>query len=655
MSVQNERRAGGPRVPLHTLVEIGAGEGGSAAFEAESINVTTAGMHLKTAYLPEIGEPLICRFEGSGTEIIVHGEVAWRNEDSYGGDFGVRFLEMDQDSLDALQDIVGDPIAEQEAINEQPEPDSPQIVRGTRVRLHIEGLGSPMKARVRDGTRGEVMVGSNLEFLRVGRSVELENVDADANRPARIERVSVEVEPTSHVPQLIVALRYLDVADEPQAPLTTTYADDESDEPMAVEDEDDLKEEAYADDAGEDEAYDEQDDEEYDEDEEEGGEGRAAVVWSKVKQVGPKFAVVGSFARRWGGKAKDAMGDAVTVAKKKAAEKVQEHKDSKAPRRTTAPPPKGALRRDGTRARTNVVDSEEPEAPKKVIARAKKIPKRAAMIALMAVLLTVVGLGFARNALMSSGSEEETAKADDSSETMPAGALPAAEGADDPGDPPIVPGAMGNAAAPNAGAGLVANVPLFGPTPMSTAAPMAPMAAVPAPAVAAVTPPPGDSPEADEGDESDMGAMAAAVEDEGSDDEAAEPEDKPAASKKKSKKTASSAKSFGRGRVNNPVVLTLNMNRKIKGLRGVRRSDGFVVDVVGARSREPAAGLRRQDKRIASSKVVNSGSNAQLTIRFKSGVPNYRVQASGSTLRILIDGDKKTASSNASGRGKKRK
>lgn len=340
MSVQNERRAGGPRVPLHTLVEIGAGEGGSAAFEAESVNVTTAGMHLKTAYLPEIGEPLICRFEGSGTEIIVHGEVAWKNEDSYGGDFGVRFLEMDRDSLDALQDIVGDPIAEQEAIDEEPEADPAQIVRGTRVRLHIEGLGSPMKARVRDGTRGEVMVGSNLEFLRVGRSVELENVDADANRPARIERVSVEVEPTSHVPQLIVALRYLDVAEEPQAPLKTTYADDESDDPTAVEDEDDLQEEAYADGAGEDEAYEEQDDEEYDEDEEEGGEGRAAVVWSKVKQVGPKFAVVGDFARRWGGKAKDAMGDAVTVAKKKAAAKVQEHKDSKAPRRTTAPPPR---------------------------------------------------------------------------------------------------------------------------------------------------------------------------------------------------------------------------------------------------------------------------------------------------------------------------
>ncbi|HQK20694.1 MAG TPA: hypothetical protein PLJ27_24750, partial [Polyangiaceae bacterium] len=73
MSQEIERRAGGPRVPLHTLVEIGAGEGGSAAFEAESVNVTTAGMHLKTAYLPEVGEPLTCRFEGAGTEVVVQG------------------------------------------------------------------------------------------------------------------------------------------------------------------------------------------------------------------------------------------------------------------------------------------------------------------------------------------------------------------------------------------------------------------------------------------------------------------------------------------------------------------------------------------------------------------------------------------------------
>ena len=414
MNVDNERRAGGPRVPLHTLVEIGAGEGGSAAFEAESVDVTTGGIHLRTAYLPELGEPLVCRFEGNGSEIVVQGEVAWRNEENYGGDFGVRFLEMDQESHDALTSVVGDPVADEAEASDAPAQAS--APRGTRVRLHIEGLGSPMKARVREGSHGEVLVGSNLEFLRVGRNVEFENVDDTETRPARIERVSVEVEPSSHIPQLIVALRYLDVVEEARPTMTTAYAEDEGDEPTGMDagmdegmdegmaegeneedvahadgeyDEEAYEEEAYDEDGAydEDAAYDDEDEEETEEE----GEGRAAVVWSKVKQVGPKMAVVGSFARRWGGKAKDVVGDAVVVAKQKAAQKVQERKEAKAPRRTTAPPPKGALRGDGSRARVNVAKKEsQPVKTKDKKKPQKGLPKRAAMVALVSVLLTLV-------------------------------------------------------------------------------------------------------------------------------------------------------------------------------------------------------------------------------------------------------------------------
>jgi hypothetical protein len=640
MSVEKERRAGGPRVPLHTLVEIGAGEGGSAAFEAEAVDVTTAGMHLKTAYLPEIGEPLICRFEGGGTEVIVQGEVAWRTEDSYGGDFGVRFLEMDQESLDALRGISGDLVDEPNA-DDPGQTDTAQVVRGTRVRLHIEGLGSPMKARVREGTQSEVMVGSNLEFLRVGRTIDLENVDGEVNRPARIERISVEVEPTSHVPQLIVALRYLDIPEEDPAPLKTQYADDDVDETS--------QDEAYHAEGAGDDAYEDEDDGEDGED-----KGGGSAVWDKFKKVGPKFAVVGSAARVWGGKAAEAVGGAVSAAKKKAAEKVRERQESKAPRRTTAPPPKGALRGDGTRKGT-VKETQEPVEPTEAQTK-KAFPKRIAAIALVAVLLSIVGIGFARGAFLSSD-EDEVASAEGVS--VDVAALPAAEG-DDPGDPPIVPGAMGTDTSAGAGAGLVANVPLFGPTPMTTAAPMAPMAAIAVPAVAAVTPPPGDvgsaeaEAEPEEGDDSSADMVAS--NDEGSDDADEAEETKPSAkadSKKKGSAKTASNTSFGRGRVDNPVVLNLKMNRNIKDIRGVAQSDGFAIDVVGARSAEPAAGLRRQDSRIASSRVVNKGSNAQLTIRFKGAVPNYRVQANGSTLRILIDGDKKTAAAKPASRGKK--
>ncbi len=638
MSVEKERRAGGPRVPLHTLVEIGAGEGGSAAFEAEAVDVTTAGMHLKTAYLPEVGEPLVCRFEGGGTEVVVQGEVAWRTEDSYGGDFGVRFLEMDQESLDALRAIAGEEIegeGESEG-DEQAAPANPAVGRGTRVRLHIEGLGSPMKARVREGTHHEVLVGSNLEFLRVGRTLDLENVDAESNRPARIERISVEVEPTSRVPQLIVALRYLDVSEEEPAAMETQYADDEADE------QDDG---AYANGDGEDEV--------------DSKPGAGAAVWSKVKKVGPKFAVLGAVAHRWGVKAKDAVGDAVVVVKKKAAQKVEERKAAATPRRTTAPPPKGGYRGAGLR-KQNAEEVEEA-APVNTEASLKKhLNKRTAMIAVVALLVLIVGGGLARAAFQAD--PDEVAAADEASAQV-----------EDQADAPIVPGSMGT---DSGSAGLVANVPLFGPKPMSTAAPMAPMAAVPVPAVGNAALPPGDegnaapnepaeenvAEAADEGAEeatdSEAASATVAVDDsEADDDESAEPDAKPAKqTAKSSKKTAKNdaPKSFGRGRLNNPVVLTLRMNRKIKDLRGVAQSDGFAIDVIGARSAEPAAGLRRQDSRIAVSKVVNRGSNSQLSIRFKGAPPAYRVQASGSTLRILIDGDKKTASTQ-SDRGKKRR
>ncbi|MEO7093703.1 MAG: PilZ domain-containing protein, partial [Polyangiales bacterium] len=51
------------RVPFEALVEIAAPEG--ASFEAESIDLSASGMHLKTAYLPKVGTPLTFRFEAN--------------------------------------------------------------------------------------------------------------------------------------------------------------------------------------------------------------------------------------------------------------------------------------------------------------------------------------------------------------------------------------------------------------------------------------------------------------------------------------------------------------------------------------------------------------------------------------------------------------
>src|SRR5260221_5080720 len=212
MSIQEERRdAKSQRIPFEAIVELGGEVDPNSAFEAQGVDVSATGMHLRTAYLPEIGQPLLCRFGSGAQEISAEADVVWRREGSRGGEFGIRFTNLDGGSAAALWDMCGMNRNEPgpEAESRRPETDP-----GTRVRLHIDGLGSPMKARVRGSTDAELLVGSNLEFLRVGRTLELEDVDHGGKRPAHIDRVDVEIDHASHVPQLVVTLRYDDVTSD---------------------------------------------------------------------------------------------------------------------------------------------------------------------------------------------------------------------------------------------------------------------------------------------------------------------------------------------------------------------------------------------------------------------------------------------------------
>src|SRR4051794_29952758 len=93
--IQERRAEGAGRVRVETLVEVCGNEPGIPAFEAEAVDVSARGMHLRTAYLPDNGAPLVCRFEEGGREIVVEGRVAWRREGSRGGEFGVEFTALD--------------------------------------------------------------------------------------------------------------------------------------------------------------------------------------------------------------------------------------------------------------------------------------------------------------------------------------------------------------------------------------------------------------------------------------------------------------------------------------------------------------------------------------------------------------------------------
>jgi hypothetical protein len=220
---QERREAEGARMPFEGVVEVGGALGPS--FEAQAIDVSQEGIHLRTAYLPELGQPLTCRIEVGSDVVLAAGEVVWRQEEERGGEFGMRFTELDAASEAALKKLVSS------------EPVFAAAAAGTRVRLHIEGLGSPMRARVKGSAAEGLVVGSELGFLQVGKELELEDARTGGKRGARIHRVGVEVNPETNIPQLVVSLRY-DVtdADVPvEANAAKTDAED-TPEPIIIDD-----------------------------------------------------------------------------------------------------------------------------------------------------------------------------------------------------------------------------------------------------------------------------------------------------------------------------------------------------------------------------------------------------------------------------------
>jgi hypothetical protein len=199
MNTQDRRAPGATRIPLDGLVEMGGAAG--PTFEAQAVNVSEEGLQVRSAYLPEIGQPLTCRFDaGAGQSVVAACEVVWSRGTERGGELGIRFVDMDPESIEALKRLCGGSAGA-----------AASAAAGQKVRLHIDGLAAPMRAKIRDSRTSEVTVGSDLGFLQVGRQLELEDARSGTRRPASIDGVDVVVDAASHVPQLVVTLRYADV------------------------------------------------------------------------------------------------------------------------------------------------------------------------------------------------------------------------------------------------------------------------------------------------------------------------------------------------------------------------------------------------------------------------------------------------------------
>jgi hypothetical protein len=339
MSSEDRRAPGMSRIPFEGLVEVGGALGPS--FEAQAINVSQDGMLLRTAYLPDAGQPLTCRFDaGAGQGVLASGEVVWSTGGDKGGEFAIRFTDMDPESVDALKRLCG--------MAAQTEPEPAQA--GTKVRLHIDGLASPMRAKIRSAKTSAITVGSDLGFLQVGKQLELEDAQSGAKRPACIDRVDVTVDPQSNVPSLVVTLRYEDVVPSAseEAPAVEVDAGvpalagqgQHADDLQAVEDASAQMKSAFA---------------------------------RNVARVGPAIERLASRAK--------------TTIALLAKRGLSGGDDQAAPRRTTAPPPGGGLHAEGKR-----VVRGEPSMP--VIDTVPKnfvMTKRKAIVAGAVMMTAIVG------------------------------------------------------------------------------------------------------------------------------------------------------------------------------------------------------------------------------------------------------------------------
>jgi hypothetical protein len=629
MSHDNERRAtAAQRIPLETLVEICSNGTDDRPFEAESVDVSGRGMRMRTAYLPSLGAPLACRFSDRGRAVVVEGVVAWRDEHPRGGEFGIKFTALDAAGAEVLQQLcgVGVTAAPARALDTDPEP----LPAGTRVRLHLDGLGEPMKARVRDAGARKVQVASNLAFLRLGRRMNVEDIDHSARRAGSIESVGVVVEPQSGVPQLVVSLRFDEAEDTPQpavvdvaprqgsasghrraaeaaaAPLASAGSVESRSTGQRLEPSRSAQAHGAraASDlpllegvgrakpwAGRDAAETELADE-------------ARRIRGRLRNQAAVVSVRAVTAARWasswlvrhGGSAARQSASLLRGAGRLAAE--WRRRSPAKPLRRTAPPPRGRLSVEGHRLRSQ--GTQRAEVPSSNHAGSSRRTRRLALTIGVSSALAVTAVVV----WMVRGAATATAVKRPLPGPMPALApsvpLPAPKLA-----------AASAPSAPTTKQGIVAQVPLFGRTAMAT---MEPVAVPPSDAQPAPAPP-------DEEAQERAAAEASANETWEEQEAEVRPED---------------VKPWGHGRLNLPRIHRVKLNRPGADLRGASQSTGFSVLIPHRRVTEAVAQIAKRDKRITSVKADNSDAGARITFSFRGKAPPYRVRLRGDYVEFFI-------------------
>jgi hypothetical protein len=452
-----------------------------------------------------------------------------------------------------------------------------------------------------------VQVGSSLEFLRVGRRLEIEDLERGGRRTAHIDTVNVAIDPETRVPQLVVALRYEGVEESTPEPSVADLSGGAAPRTLRIPSEDVSTDSARADhleDEGDREV--------------EALRGKLGVAATHAGEAamsaGKRMAALSSSAATsFSGWLKGAGGKVMELSKR----------EKPPQRRTTAPAPTGPSTAPGPRLRPQSGERAEPAAAtsgglSSAQAMWTGMPKQKKVMASVGVavmLASIVALA-SHHGAPPPGADATLPKAEPAVVGTPApvAAAPGAPQAAAPAEP--APNAL-----TEANGVVAADVPLFGATPMATMEP-APLA-----------PPPGSdgaSEEAAEKAEAKASVSAAAP------DEAFPEEGDSKSGKSKSSKKPEDVAPWGRGKVTSPVIHRLRLDSSGDALQGSLQPTGFTVVIPNRKVMEQGAGIAKRDPRIARVRTVNTANGAQITFQFKDGVPAYKARLRRDFVEILI-------------------
>ncbi len=604
---QEDRRAKRTRRVAHqTKVEICARDKAASVFEAQSLNLSGRGMCVRSSFVPAPGTAIVLRFQENGEEAVIEGDVAWGDAPGPGL-LGIRFTAVDSDSIRLLRSVcaaaseaaVPDdnrvsaandegsavPSAESESAT-LPEPSSvARIAAGSDVRLHMAGLGAPMKARVFDSGGRLLSVGSQLEFLRLGSELEVEVGGVSGGRHATLHAVDISIDPETQIPHLVLSLG------------TGPYDADETPEPLVIEQVNRAQHSrAPASDA----------DEELNEDEVDGaGDPDLELLAAEELFKGRVEAWASHAGRAMRDASRRVSGAAATLAERaRAFPALKANKgeaESAGVRRSTSPAPRGSRPVPSAVRRTHRANgrvSRAPAAAGKSGVGALSAQKKGRWVAAAAALvLAGVGLTLARNPDEVASKGQESRLTASGEPSVMASSLPP-----EPGEFPEISRLDTEeqlAVGPN---GIVAEVPLFGKQRLATTE-----AAPDTPSRSQVV------------DELSMAQDQVFGKTPALSKAAPIPQDR-------SDAAPGGDRQFQVGRMVLPVVHRLRLDGPGSALQGHTTESGFRVVIPGRRIMENGDNIAAHDTRITHVRVDNGPAGSTVTFRFKGKPPGFKAR-----------------------------